>query len=252
MKTENIKIYVVSHKKSDIKLPENYTLFQAGAKRNGAFCENNDAVGDDNISAKNPYYCELTATYWIWKNDKTSDIVGLMHYRRFLTTHRFSKSPKNYLNGKEICGFLENYDFIVPPLYKNKPSVTAMLCDTVRKKDVELLRMSIERIQPSYIDTFDKVFNGKYTYFCNMFVTRKSEWDKYCEWLFSILFDMERYVDMTGYSNEEKRLYGFLAERLLTVYLIHNNKKVKRVHMIRPKKFILSRVLARLKRIRNK
>ena len=38
----------------------------------------NDFNGD-NISAKNPEYCELTAQYWVWKNRCDSDYIGFMH-----------------------------------------------------------------------------------------------------------------------------------------------------------------------------
>ena len=36
----------------------------------------------DNISIKNPRYCELTGIYWAWKN-LDSDYIGLVHYRRY-------------------------------------------------------------------------------------------------------------------------------------------------------------------------
>ena len=37
----------------------------------------------DNISTKNPNYCELTGLYWAWKNLKDADYIGLAHYRRY-------------------------------------------------------------------------------------------------------------------------------------------------------------------------
>lgn len=42
----------------------------------------------DNISSKNPFYCELTATYWAWKNLPDMDFLGLCHYRRYFTARR--------------------------------------------------------------------------------------------------------------------------------------------------------------------
>lgn len=36
----------------------------------------------DNISEKNPEYCELTGLYWAWKN-LDADYIGLSHYRRY-------------------------------------------------------------------------------------------------------------------------------------------------------------------------
>ena len=42
-----------------------------------------DSEGD-NISCYNPYCCELSATYWLWKNVE-ADYYGLCHYRRFFS-----------------------------------------------------------------------------------------------------------------------------------------------------------------------
>ena len=45
----------------------------------------------ENISSKNPMYCELTAQYWAWKN-ADADYYGFCHYRRYFdftnTPHR--------------------------------------------------------------------------------------------------------------------------------------------------------------------
>ncbi len=46
--------------------------------------------GDDsgeNISEKNPQYCELTPQYWAWKNENF-DFAGFFHYRRYLSFDR--------------------------------------------------------------------------------------------------------------------------------------------------------------------
>ena len=80
---KNIEIFVVSHKDLFLSIPENYKVIGVGE-----YGVNNkerilsDCIGD-NISKKNPNYCELTAIYWLWKNYDLPNYVGVCHYRRF-------------------------------------------------------------------------------------------------------------------------------------------------------------------------
>ena len=60
-----------------------------------------------------------------------------------------------------------------------------------------------------------------------MCIMNKKNFDNYCKWLFDILFEVEKRVDMSNYTDYEKRLFGFLSERLLNVWLEENNLKLK-------------------------
>lgn len=221
-----MKIYVVTHKKVEELFPKDYECIQVGAAFNNKFCELTDNTGD-NISKKNPYYCELTAAYWVWKNDNENDIVGLMHYRRFLTRNVFSSSQKWYLDNNKVNKLLKKYDFIATKNIKGWLSIKELLSDSVSEKDFNLLKSVISNYFPDYLNAFDKVFNGKKTRLCNICICKKQRWDEYYEWLFSVFDEMEKVVDMSGYSEQEKRLYGYLSERLMSVYFIKNGFKVK-------------------------
>ncbi len=222
-----INIYVATHKKVDNPLPENYhyMMVNANGKENPyPYADNTQ----DNISVKNPNYCELTCGYWIWKNDKESDVVGLAHYRRILTTNKFSSSIKSYVNQKQIEKDLEDYDFISTKLHDPLINIhDHIIRGNVRKSDLDKLTETIKEVAPDYLDTYNKVLAGRQSYLLNMLITTKDKFDAYYTWLFNILTHLETKIDMTGYSTEEKRLYGYLAERLFTVYVFKNNFKVK-------------------------
>lgn len=102
---ETITLYVVTHKDMESSLPER-TYIGVGSNKKINKVTLYDDTGD-NIALKNPYFCELTALYWIWKNDK-SDIVGLEHYRRQFVTGNI------LLDKKSILAYLNKYDVIVP------------------------------------------------------------------------------------------------------------------------------------------
>ena len=82
----NIKIMVAAHKPYWMPQDDVYMPIHVG-------CEGKESIGftgdntGDNISTKNPHYCELTALYWAWKNLQ-ADYTGLVHYRRYFTNKR--------------------------------------------------------------------------------------------------------------------------------------------------------------------
>lgn len=79
---KDIKIIVAAHKKYHMPEDSCYLPLHVGKKGKDDLGYLGDDTGD-NISEKNPYYCELTGLYWAWKNLK-ADYIGLVHYRRHL------------------------------------------------------------------------------------------------------------------------------------------------------------------------
>jgi hypothetical protein len=248
--SQTIKIYVISHNEEDIKKVRNDDLYVpllvgCDGKNNLGFCS--DDTGD-NISKKNNSYCELTGLYWIWKNSK-SDIVGLVHYRRYFSKNKYSK---NYLEKEDIGDYLKNNDIILPNPDKS-------LLDNVYNdyslwnysKDMDLSREAIEKLYPEYIPSFDKIMGSNKLYYYNMFISKKEIIDQYCEWLFPILKYVEKNVDLSDYDNYQKRIYGFLSERLFNVWIDYHNLKIKEVDfrslglMLNIKMFIKKRTIIR-------
>lgn len=221
-------IYVVTHKVTDMSFPEIYTPLLVGSYNKDSKDILRDDIGD-NISNKNENYCELTGLYWIWKNSK-SDIVGLCHYRRFLSKNFLSNKSKYFLNDKDIDKIFEKYDLILPKrIFYYKSNVRDNIKFAPNKNDMKVLRGVIEELTPEYLEAFDEYLNRQYTYLCNIMITKKEILDEYCEWLFKILYRTEEVLDPDTYLNDNyrKRMFGFLSERLLNVWVIKNKDKLK-------------------------
>lgn len=180
-------------------------------------CEVCDNIGD-NISEKNREYCELTALYWIWKND-VSDYVGLCHYRRHFAVN---KTLLEKLAKSDI-------DVVLTIPILNFPNVRAVYENDHVIADWDIMLEAIAALAPDYMETACRMQEGNYYYGYNMFITRKSILDDYCAWLFPILSYCEKHCEKKAdvYQN---RYIGFLAERLLSIYFIHHEKNYKLVH----------------------
>ena len=219
------QIYVISHSLEDIKKIEKneiYTPLFVGCngRDNQGYCS--DDTGE-NISSKNNTYCELTGLYWMWKNSK-ADIIGLVHYRRYFAKRKYGKR----LEKEDLDNIFQNYDIILPKrttsLFKN---VYEDYAHWNYAKDLDLCKETISKQCPEYLESFDKVMEGNSLYYYNMFIAPKETISKYCEWVFPILEEVEKKVDMAGYDDYQKRIYGFLTERLFDVWIDRENLKVK-------------------------
>ena len=97
----DIKILVATHK--DYFMPHDDGLYLPIKVGNALSRLEGRFQGDDtgeNISEKNPYYCELTALYWGWKN-LNSDYIGLVHYRRHFCLKRIGNNWESVLTRKQ-------------------------------------------------------------------------------------------------------------------------------------------------------
>lgn len=240
---EKTAIYIIAHKPFPWKEKDGYKILGVG--KNQDFAEVHDDKGD-NIADRNRSFCELTGLYWIWKNDR-SDIEGLVHYRRFFTTNILSTSPSYFLTPGKAEKILEKHDIITSKLYSFHKTIFDNRQEFCYRKDLLQLREVIQEKTPDYLKTYDAIMEGHHSFLCNMLVARKEILSGYCEWLFSILFELEKRIDSSSYEGNWARLYGYISEVLLTVYVFKNRLKYKSMAIAVTDKSFLARLKGKLK-----
>ena len=87
---------------------------------------------------------------------------------------------------------------------------------------LDMTEQIIKEVYPEYMSAFEIVMNRTWAHMFNMFVMRNDYFQSYMEWLFSILFELEKRLDITNWDSYNSRVYGFVAERLLDVWMEHN------------------------------
>lgn len=172
----------------------------------------------DNISHKNREYCELTALYWIWKNDR-SKWKGICHYRRhFELEEKMIKRLEN-----------SGIDVILTIPILNFPDVRSMYCHDHIERDWNVMLEAIDRLDPQYSETTEQFQQGQFYHGYNMLIAREEIFNRYCAWLFPILEYCERHSKRKR-DPYQGRYLGFLAERLLSIFFLHHWEEYKIVH----------------------
>lgn len=234
-KKPRIKILVACHKADpNIRQDEVYMPIQVGKALHPELDLGfqTDNTGD-NISEKNSTYCELTALYWAWKNLKDLDYIGLCHYRRYFAFDKHAFLSRDIILKPSIKDL--NFRLVEKNLVHDKHDVLLAkriiypycleteYCVAHIKNDYELLENVIKEKYPDFCNSFNYIFchNNKLSAY-NMFIMKWDEFDRYCNWLFDILFEVERRIKISAYP-DQARVFGYMGERLLNVYVHYRN-----------------------------
>lgn len=216
----SVKIFTITHKHFTPPPDPMYTPLHVGHACGLDLGYLGDDSGD-HISLKNPYFCELTGMYWLWKNKIAADYIGICHYRRYLIN-----DMGLLFTEPELERLFEDYDMITTKMLTLTCTYYEGFGENHYLKDLILTGEVLKEKYPAYYDTYVRMVHDTHTYFGNIFITTRADYDRYCSWLFDILFELEKRVDISRYDDYNKRLFGFVSEFLQTVWIEVNQLKV--------------------------
>lgn len=237
---KDLIVYVLAHKMPPYGLINDgwHIPLQVGADLSEEnVCELKDNIGI-NISKYNPFFCETTGHFWIWQNAEKSDFIGVEHYRRHFD-----------LGKEEVLNILKDHDIIMPKPLLISVSVEEQYEICHIPEDIHAVEKIINKLYPEYSDDYVRyIKHGNKLYCANSYITSWENFMKMNEFVFNILFEMWKFYGFTTIedwhrhvleSNKQLvpeyhvkngcdwdiyqlRIGGALAERLNTLYVLHN------------------------------
>ena len=231
---QRIKILIACHRPYPVPDEPCYLPVEVGAALHTqpipGFTPDNTG---DNISEKNKNYCELTALYWAWKN-LDADFIGLVHYRRYFSNGKLLKRKEaRILSEAEFQRELDRCDILLlrPRNYWIETNYS-QYAHAHHAIDLDTTREILRERCPAYINAFDASMQRRVGHRFNMFVMSREKLNAYCMWLFDVLFELEKRLDISGYDAYNARVFGFVAERLLDVWIETNGYKYRELPVL--------------------
>mgnify|MGYP002511090947 CR=1 FL=1 len=222
--TDNVQVYQVkSHVDKPLQSQHVFPVYvhsiQAGAGLTNQIISTLRDNRGDNISAKNRNYCELTATYYAWKNSNAL-YKGICHYRRL-----FDISEEQMLN-LLICEM--EWDVILPYPSVHYPNISTQHTRYIKESDWNAMLQALGELEPEYLKFYEMSVANDEQYFFNfnMLIAKAAVFDDYCSFLFRILERTEELVTPRGWERAD-RFAGYLGENLTTIYFLKNRERWK-------------------------
>ena len=125
---------------------------------------------------------------------------------------------------------MSNYDVILPrKRYYYIETTYNQYIHAHHKEDLDITEAILKERYPEYLESYKEVMGKTNGHRFNMFIMKKEVLDKYCEWLFDVLFELEKRLDFSQYSANDARVFGFVGERLLDVWILKNGIAYKEI-----------------------
>ena len=219
----NVKIYTMTHKlflKPDDPV---YIPLHVGRELSQDLGYMGDNTGE-HISDLNPYYGELTGLYWIWKNETEADIIGICHYRRF-----FMNEDGSFMSAADYEAALADCDVMISDLVSSGGTNRENFGRAHNPRDMEAVGKAIKKLYPEDYEAFCRVMDDDKCCYGNLMAARKEIFDAYCEWLFNVLVaaSEEEEFEMERYDVYHQRVFGFISEVLLYVWVVARGFRIK-------------------------
>lgn len=223
-------------------------------------------IGDDtgdNISVKNPYYAEISAQYWAWKNYEklgNPDYIGFMHYRRHFILDE-TKYKKQYRSKEENAynwiifesmhnSYLQDIEMTDDDILREVSQYDCIcaqdtdfskigIANTVEdymkrvpgstKNDLDIFFNLIEKEYPMYTAYVAELKQSPHKILCNMFIMRKDLFEQYNLFLFDVLSKLEKRINPERYIKNGFRLFGYMGEFCLSLFInrLKENREIK-------------------------
>lgn len=216
-----VKIYTMTHKHFQKPEDEIYIPLHVGRKGTEDLGYMGDDTGD-NISELNWLYGELTGLYWVWKQETEADIIGICHYRRY-----FLNELGSFMTQEEYEAALSDCDVMVSELLSDGGRNRDNFGKAHNIADMDAVGEAIRKLYPQDYPAFCQVMEDDKCCYGNLMVTSREKYNEYCQWLFSVFDEASDKIDVSGYDMYHKRVYGFLSEVLLYVWVVARGYRVK-------------------------
>lgn len=203
----------------------------------------------DNISERNPRFCELTAQYWAWKHIE-AEYVGICHYRRYFCFDGLEHEANDHAQIEVsdltpeaaaelrldddglIAQTVSRYDMIIPAQWdvrgvytpkgpKRNVAKHMIAYGLVTKDILKALDRIVAKRQRAYrADLRDYLAGSRYIGY-NCLIARRELFDELCAFEFDVLKAFDESYDFGGDIEAAKRVCGYLGEILFSTFVLH-------------------------------